>query len=169
MGWPWFGPHATDPSLPAHGFARTVPWKVIGTQAMTDGSARIDFRLIKSDATRALWPHSSQLDCHVTVGAALEIELATRNTDRIAVTIGAALHAYFEVGDIRQVTIRGLEGCLYLDKMDGGKRKQQTGPVTTGDEHNGCIDVHLAPGGFHGRRASNFCHRIGRYPDPIGS
>ena len=132
--WPWFGPHATDTSLPAHGFARTVPWEVIGTQTMTDGSARIDFRLIKSDATRALWPHSSQLECHVTVGATLEIELVTRNTDRIAVTIGDALHTYFEVGDIRQVTIQGLEGCPYLDKMDGGQRKQQTGPVTIGAE-----------------------------------
>ena len=132
--WPWFGPHATDTSLPAHGFARTVPWEVIGTQTMTDGSARIDFRLIKSDATRAPWPHSSQLECHVTVGATLEIELVTRNTDRIAVTIGDALHTYFEVGDIRQVTIQGLEGCPYLDKMDGGQRKQQTGPVTIGAE-----------------------------------
>ena len=132
--WPWFGPHATDASLPAHGFARTVPWEVIGTQAMTDGGTRIDFRLIKSDATRALWPHSSQLECHVTVGAALEIDLVTRNTDRIAVTIGDALHTYFEVGDIRQVTIQGLEGCPYLDKMDGGQRKQQTGPVTIGAE-----------------------------------
>ena len=132
--WPWFGPHATDASLPAHGFARTVPWEVIGTRAMPEGATRIDFRLIKSDVTRALWPHSSQLECRVTVGAALEIDLATRNTDRIAITIGDALHTYFEVGDIHHVTIQGLEGCPYLDKMDGSKRKQQAGPVTISAE-----------------------------------
>ncbi|MDO8597781.1 MAG: hypothetical protein Q7R45_14310, partial [Sulfuricaulis sp.] len=38
------------------------------------------------------------------------------------------------VSDVRRVTIRGLEACPYLDKMDGGKRKQQTGPVTIGAE-----------------------------------
>jgi glucose-6-phosphate 1-epimerase len=26
--WPWFGPHATQPSFPAHGFVRSVPWQV---------------------------------------------------------------------------------------------------------------------------------------------
>src|SRR5690242_14069770 len=26
--WPWFGPHPTDSSKPAHGFVRTKPWAV---------------------------------------------------------------------------------------------------------------------------------------------
>jgi glucose-6-phosphate 1-epimerase len=132
--WPWFGPHASKASLPAHGFARTVPWEVIGTRAMPEGATRIDFRLVKSNVTRAQWQHSSQLECRVTVGAALEIDLMTRNTDRIAITIGDALHTYFMVSDVRRVTIHGLEGSPYLDKMDGGKRKQQAGPVTIGAE-----------------------------------
>lgn len=132
--WPWFGPHVSNTSLPAHGFARTVPWEVVATRAMPEGATRIDFRLIKSDVTRVLWPHSTQLECRVTVDTALEIDLVTRNTDRIAITIGDALHTYFQVSDVRQVTIQGLEGCPYLDKMDGGKRKRQTGPVTIGAE-----------------------------------
>ena len=132
--WPWFGPHASDASLPAHGFARTVPWDVIGTRALPDGATRIDFRLVKSDVTRALWQHSSQLECRITVGTALEFDLVTRNTDRVAVTIGDALHTYFQVNDVRQVKIHGLENCSYLDKMDDGRRKQQAGPVTIAAE-----------------------------------
>jgi glucose-6-phosphate 1-epimerase len=132
--WPWFGPHAGNAALPAHGFARSVPWEVIGAQTLADGSVRLDFRLIQSDATRAQWSHATLLECHITVGAALEIDLVTRNADRSAITIGDALHTYFEVSDVRQVTIRGLEGCPYLDKMDGGQRKQQTGPVTISAE-----------------------------------
>lgn len=27
--WPWFGAHASEPSFPAHGYARTVPWQVM--------------------------------------------------------------------------------------------------------------------------------------------
>jgi glucose-6-phosphate 1-epimerase len=132
--WPWFGPHATVAALPAHGFARTVPWEVIGAQTLVDGATRLDFRLVQSETARAQWPHATLLESHITVGAALDIDLVTRNADRSAITIGAALHTYFEVSDVRQVSIRGLEGCPYLDKMDGGKRKQQTGPVTIGAE-----------------------------------
>ncbi len=132
--WPWFGPHATDPKLPAHGFARTVPWEVIGTRALADGATRLDFRLAQSEATHALWSHASLLECRISVGTALEIDLVTRNADRSAVTIGEALHAYFEVGDVRHIVIRGLEDCPYLDKMDGGRRKRQSGPVSVGAE-----------------------------------
>jgi glucose-6-phosphate 1-epimerase len=132
--WPWFGPHASDPNRPAHGFARTVPWEVIGTRALDDGATRLDFRLVQNEATRALWPHATLLECRLRVGTALEIDLVTRNADRSAITIGDALHTYFEVGDVRRIAILGLEGCPYLDKMDGGKRKHQSGPVTIGAE-----------------------------------
>lgn len=132
--WPWFGPHPNEPSFPAHGFARTVPWEVIGMQSMADGATRLDFRLVPSEATRSQWPHATPLESHITVGAALEIDLVTRNAGNSAITIGDALHTYFEVSDVREVTIRGLEACPYLDKMDGGRRKQQTGPVTISAE-----------------------------------
>ncbi len=132
--WPWFGPHASNAALPAHGFARTVPWEVIGAQTLADGATRLDFRLIQNDATRAPWPHATLLECHLSIGAALEIDLVTRNADRSAITIGDALHTYFEVSDVRRTTIRGLEGCPYLDKMDGGRRKQQSGAVTISAE-----------------------------------
>jgi D-hexose-6-phosphate mutarotase len=45
------------------------------------------------------------------------------------VVIGEALHTYFHIGDIAAVRVRGLEGCDYLDKVDGGARKQQRGAI----------------------------------------
>ncbi len=128
--WPWFGPHPTEPAFPAHGFARTSPWEILETQALADGATRIALRLTHTDATRALWPHAAELECHVTVAAALEIDLVTRNTGSESITIGEALHTYFEVSDVRRVRIEGLEECHYLDKVDGGRRRQQAGPVT---------------------------------------
>lgn len=132
--WPWFGPHATDAKLPGHGYARTVPWEVVKTEALADGATRLTFRLVESDATRAQWPHATEAQNIVTVGRTLDVELVTRNHDKTPVTIGDALHTYFHVSDIRQVAIRGLEGCPYLDKVDGGARKQQNGAVTIGAE-----------------------------------
>ncbi len=127
--WPWFGPHATDSTFPGHGFARTVPWQVTGTEHLADGRTRLSFELVQSDASRRQWPAASRLESHITVGNALEFDLVTHNLDSAPITIGDALHTYFEVGDVRKITIQGLDGCSYLDKVDGGRRKQQSGPV----------------------------------------
>ena len=127
--WPWFGPHATEPTFPAHGFARTVMWKVIETQVLRDGRIRLVFELIQDEKTRAFWPHSTEAHYIVTVGSTLELELITRNTGKAAVVIGGALHTYFEVDDIRDCSLHGLGDCSYIDKVDGDKKKEQNGPV----------------------------------------
>lgn len=132
--WPWFGPHATEPSFPVHGFARTTLWDVIETQELTDGTTRLELRLVQNEATLKQWPYASELLLIITIGAGLEIELVTQNTGESAIAIGEALHTYFEVSDVRRVTVRGLEGHPYIDKVDGGKHKQQTGPVTISAE-----------------------------------
>lgn len=128
--WPWFGPHAGNPAFPGHGFARTVSWQLQAGKRLPDGRVRLEFELMHSDATRAQWPHESTLRNIVTVGQELEVELATTNTGRAPFELGQALHTYFAVGDIRRATVAGLEGCDYLDKVDGGKRRRQQGPVS---------------------------------------
>lgn len=132
--WPWFGPHATDSKLPGHGYARTVDWRLIQVQSLSDDRIRLEFELEESEATRTQWPHRSPVRNIITVGRALEVELATTNAGSEAFTLGDALHTYFTVGDVRRVTIHGLEGCDYLDKVDQGTRKQQVGAVTIGQE-----------------------------------
>jgi len=132
--WPWFGAHATETKFPGHGFARTVQWDVVSTEALRDGATRLTFRVVLDDATRAQWPQASEALNVVTVGKALEIALVTRNTGSTPFTLGDAFHTYFEVSDIRDCRIHGLGNCPYLDKVDGGKKKQQVGPVTIGEE-----------------------------------
>ena len=127
--WPWFGPHATDASLPAHGFARSAPWQVLDIQALEDGSTRLGFQLIQDEASHALWPYSTRLELWATVGAALEIELTTLNLGAVPLTLGEALHTYFQVSDVRAISVSGLDSCEYLDKADGGERKLQSGPI----------------------------------------
>lgn len=128
--WPWFGPHPAESSFPAHGFARTVDWEVIGTRALPDGETWLALRMVPTDATRAQWPHACEAVLQIVVGRTLDIDLATRNTGKKAITIGDALHTYFAVGDVSKIAIHGLDGAPYLDKVDGGKQKQQAGPVS---------------------------------------
>lgn len=127
--WPWFGAHASNAQFPGHGFARTVPWALVATKALPDGRVRLEFELTQSDATRTQWPNESTVRNIITVGEELEVELVTTNTGKTPFELGQALHTYFVVGDIRKVTVAGLEGCEYLDKVGGGRKRQQ-GPVT---------------------------------------
>jgi glucose-6-phosphate 1-epimerase len=138
--WPWFGPHPREENFPAHGFARTVSWQVIGTEDCGDGGVRLVLSLEQNDATRRYWPFSTELTMRISLGAALEIELITRNTGETPITVSEALHTYFEVGDVREIAIRGLEDCEFLDKVDGGKSRRQQGPVTIDGE---CDRVYL--------------------------
>jgi len=128
--WPWFGAHKTDSKLPGHGYARTVPWEVLETKTIADGSTFLRFGLVESDATRAQWPHASTVQLEVTVGKALRVELVTTNTGKAAFELGEALHTYFQISDVANMTIRGLEGCEYLDKVkDFARFNQQDGIV----------------------------------------
>ena len=128
--WPWFGPHATDAKLPGHGPARTVMWKVLEAKALTDGATFISFGLIETDAIRAQWPNPSSVKIEMTIGKDLRIELVTHNTGKQAFILGEALHTYFHISDVAQMTIRGLDGCDYLDKVgEPASRKQKDGIV----------------------------------------
>lgn len=129
--WPWFGPHATDPGWPAHGFARTALWKVSTTHALDKGATEVGLALVETDRMRSMWPHQTKLSITITVGPRLQIALTTDNFGNEDIVIGEALHTYFQIGDIADICISGLEGCDYLDKVGGGSvRRHQEGPVT---------------------------------------
>ena len=132
--WPWFGPHATDSDKPTHGFARTVLWKVLEIKTLDDGETQIALELINTPATEAQWPYPAQLQIIITIGVVLRIELITRNLGQEVVSIGEALHTYFQVSDVSHIQITGLEDCQYLDKVDNLQRKRQVGPVTIHSE-----------------------------------
>jgi len=129
--WPWFGLHATGPVLPAHGFARTVPWEVTESRALADGTTEMALALVENEQTRAQWPHRARLSHRISVGHTLKLALTAVNTGDHDFVIGEALHTYFEIGDIDDIRITGLEGAEYLDKVGGGSaRRRQDGPVT---------------------------------------
>ena len=127
--WPWFASHPTEPNFPFHGPARTSLWEVAETARLDDGTTFFALRLPANEATQAVWPYPTPVEIHFTVGNSLEIELATRNEGSEPVAIGQALHTYFRVGDVRKISIHGLDGCPYIDKLKDGQRKQQQGPV----------------------------------------
>jgi D-hexose-6-phosphate mutarotase len=132
--WPWFGPHVSDPKLPGHGYARTVPWELTEARALPDGTTVISLALVESEATRAQWSQRARCTIRMTVGRTLQIALATENLGREDIVIGEALHTYFQIGDIADTRVHGLDGVEYLDKVAGNTRARQLGAVTFAGE-----------------------------------
>lgn len=128
--WPWFGPDPEGKGRPGHGFVRNRQWDLLGAEARADGSVRVSLGLGDTEETRAVWPHAFSLGLEVTVGASLEVALITRNRGVAPFDLSQGLHTYFRIGDIARTRVFGLEGCAYLDKMEGGVEKRQTGAVT---------------------------------------
>ena len=132
--WPWFGPDPEGKGRPAHGFVRNRMWHVIETGVAASGDIQVVLGLIDTPETQAIWPHAFILTLVITVGEALNLELVTRNMGSEAFSITQAFHTYFSVGDIHQTRVSGLEGRQYIDKVEGGQQKTQSGAVTISSE-----------------------------------
>ena len=131
--WPWFGAHESDSSFPAHGFARTVLWDVIDTKINSSGETEITFRLTTIELEQNLqnmWPQATIVEYKISVGEKLTMELKTFNKSDKSIEIGQALHTYFEIDDVSNTVVHGLEGKNYLDKTEQFISKIQDGPIT---------------------------------------
>jgi len=135
--WPWFGAHEINKSLPAHGFARTVMWQVIKTEALSENETMIVFRLdcrSQNQAISNMWPYAVSVEYTLVIGDSLILTLTTQNHSDEAVTIGQAFHTYFNIGDIKDTQVCGLENKAYLDKPDNFNQKIQSGPLLVTNE-----------------------------------
>jgi glucose-6-phosphate 1-epimerase len=123
--FPWFAARAGDPSAPAHGFARTSEWTLESLVTDPDGAVSVVLRLDADGSTRAQWPHEFTLRHRIVFGRELSMALEVENGSREPFRFEEALHTYFAVSDVRDVSIAGLEGRTYLDKTDAFKEKRQ--------------------------------------------
>ncbi len=119
--FPWFANHATDPTKPAHGFARVRDWNLVESSKSAD-HAYIHLRLTSDLRTKAFWPFDFRADFKLTIGRTLEMKYIITNTDTKPFRYEEALHTYYRVSDVRNVTVSGLKGVTYLDKPNGMKR-----------------------------------------------
>jgi D-hexose-6-phosphate mutarotase len=125
--FPWFGRREGNV---AHGFARITEWDLIETTATPDGGVTVRFRL-PSTAANAAWPaYRAELVVAVTDQLAMELIATNESADR-NFDFENCLHTYFAVGDIRDVSIAGLNGAPFDDFAAGagGARKVENDSV----------------------------------------
>jgi glucose-6-phosphate 1-epimerase len=123
--FPWFGPKAGDPSAPVHGVVRISPWALERATLEPDGAVAIRLGLVCGPAATPHVPHALALAFELRMGSSLSMALTVTNPGPAPTTFEDALHTYLTVGDVRRVTVAGLEGATYVDKVDGAARKTQ--------------------------------------------
>src|SRR5438477_8210863 len=111
--FPWFGMRE---GLGNHGFARVKNWELKEFAPAPDGSVSVRFRLPDFPEASSFPPFTA--DYVVTVSQSLKLQLIVKNqATSEPLTFENCLHSYFEVGDISTVSITGLKGVNYLDKV----------------------------------------------------
>lgn len=138
--FPWFATGPAGDKAPAHGPARVTAWRRADIKDTLDRDGRLiveyilDHGILGADAgvegsyyatLRAKFtPEYVQITTHLT------------NTGDEDLTFECAFHTYLTVGDIRQLSIDGLDGCDYLDRAAGAPKLEcvQEGPVTFSGE-----------------------------------
>jgi glucose-6-phosphate 1-epimerase len=108
-----FGP------LPQHGFLKTAMWEVVEVGRDPGAAAFALLRTRDTDASRALWPHPFRATLRVTLDDGLATAITIENTGDAPFSFQCGLHTYHRVGDLRQVTIRGVERARYRDHVAG--------------------------------------------------
>ncbi len=132
--WPWFGPHPSDPKLPQHGTVRTRAWSLKHAGTLPDRTTRV---------TLALETPEAALEYEVTVGRLLTMRLTTTNRSAAPLTITEALHTYFVVGGIKHVSVHGLQGVEYFDRVTQGRLRDDQPEIRfTGEFDRTYLNTH---------------------------
>jgi len=124
--FPWFGPHKTDSSKPQHGFARLMYWNVLETTIQPKGETLVRLQLCSSPETKAYWNHDFCAELSVIVGKTLTVTLKVTNTSSTPFEYTTALHSYFNISSIEEITIEGLQNTKYHNQLEPGDYIQET-------------------------------------------
>ncbi|MFK5938653.1 MAG: D-hexose-6-phosphate mutarotase [Sulfurimonas sp.] len=131
--WPSFGKN--NPMLPQHGFARTSLFSLLYSEEIDEHTTEVLLRLTDSKESRKLWNYKFELNLKIIVSKTLKIELQTINKDGQQFTLTQAFHSYFNISNIDDVSISGLNKKPYLDALDG-KIKTQDGDIKFTSEYD---------------------------------
>eukprot|EP01129_Flabellula_baltica_P004682 TRINITY_DN164_c0_g1_i1.p1 TRINITY_DN164_c0_g1~~TRINITY_DN164_c0_g1_i1.p1 ORF type:complete len:306 (-),score=78.51 TRINITY_DN164_c0_g1_i1:34-951(-) len=110
----------------SHGFARVSnDWVVVGEE-LSDDAVSVTLRLSDNERTLSMWDKKFELDIQFVVEFDNQVgttlfrqEMSVLNTGDVPLEFTAALHAYFNVDDVRSTTIGPVQGLEYFNKLSG--------------------------------------------------
>lgn len=129
IAFPWFANRHDGKPGPSHGFARVQEW-TLAFAAMAGDDLHLTFTLAPTEMSRTFGFDNFRLAYQLTIGRTLTMQLTVANDASTPLVFEEALHTYYAVTDIHEITVTGLEGVTYLDKVDNFKPKVQQGAIT---------------------------------------
>ena len=123
--FPWFGPHKSDAEKPQHGFARLMFWNVVETQSQSNGETLVRLQLCSSEKTHEYWAHDFCAELTIIVGKSLSTTLKVTNTSSETIEYTSALHSYFNLSAIENISIEGLQNTKYYNQLDSTESIQK--------------------------------------------
>jgi glucose-6-phosphate 1-epimerase len=124
--FPWFGPNKTDSEKPMHGFARLMYWEVIEVASQPAGETLVRLQLCSSEKTKAYWNYDFCAEMTIIVGKTLSVTLKVTNTSQETLEYTSALHSYFSLSAIENISIEGLQDTKYIDQLAPGDYIQES-------------------------------------------
>ena len=132
--WPYFNAHPTQKDFPAHGIARNRFWELLSIKSEADSHTVIlEMPIHEEDLNIIGGP--CKLTATFEITDTLKISLTTTNTGTTDLTIGGALHPYFQIGSISDTSISGLDTVSNLDTLTD-KTSIQNGPIEIDQEYD---------------------------------
>ena len=133
--FPWFASDSKPDRIdghpgPSHGFARLQEWTV---DAVKQSSATVAVRLTLGSTamSQSMGFDRFLLTMDISIGAELRLQLTVHNTADTPLRFEEAFHAYFQVVDVHEASVSGLEPTPYIDKTDHMTIKPAAGtPIT---------------------------------------
>jgi len=123
--FPWFGKAPHDDSLPQHGFARTAMWKLIYQEEIDEETSRIELVLESSPQTKAVWDYDFEVRLTILISDQLNLNMRIHNRDTQAFEVTSAFHSYFNIPNIQEVEITGLEDAPFYDDLTQNQAIQE--------------------------------------------
>ncbi|PPC77379.1 hypothetical protein C4K68_10965 [Pokkaliibacter plantistimulans] len=137
--WPGFA----ENTEPFHGTARLQDWILVEAE-MTEDYARL---LLEPTLKHEVL----QVSLEVLVSDRLVLRLHSQNLGSEVMELTQALHTYLQVSAWNDIALTGLDGCLFVDKLNAGSEGVQAGVLHPQEGidriyvHSGAVKV-LDPG-----------------------
>lgn len=112
--WPRFAEEKLNGEFPRHGFARLSNW-IVKNIFVDDSKMEVELSLIPDEKFNI----NVTANLFITITDKLEYHLETINNGDEIFEFSEALHAYFNIGSIENVEIKGLANHQYKNSLDG--------------------------------------------------
>ncbi len=129
--WPWFAKQRQSSTALQHGPVRNLTWRVVAINASSDEVVSLTFEPVeqsRSQLTASGVPVGLLVSLRVTLGQTLSQTLQTQNLGNAPFVLSQALHSYYAVSHAKRVSIEGIQGLRYTDRLKDLSQDIQSTP-----------------------------------------